>query len=158
MSVKHARLLPLPRTLASVPVALGLAAAGVLAGIVPEWDNRPTLALRAHAQSDISQGKVRQYAQAMLKIERLRQRTYQKVEQRMGAGAVPNIACHRSESLSQLSPEVRKTARSYCKRSRQIVRQHDLTVSEVNRLNRKYESDPAFKERVGAIMRQLQSN
>jgi len=114
--------------------------------------------VRAQAQSEVPQAKLRQYAQTMLEIERLRQQAYQKIEQRLGSDAVPNIACHRSQSLSQLSPQVRKTARSYCQRSRQIVRQRGLTVSEVNRLTRKYQSDPAFKDRVGGMMQQIQND
>lgn len=135
-----------------------LATAGILSGLVPALHpQQPRLvwASAAFAQS-ISNEEVQNYARSLLTIEPIRQSAYNEIKRILGSDDVPPIACHRPNSLNNLSENIRGIAVNYCNRAIEIVEQNDLTIGRFNAITVDLQGDPDLADRIQQEMIRLQ--
>jgi len=111
--------------------------------------------LIAQAQN-YDENTLRNYAQALLEIEPLRQRALQDIQTVLNSQEVPSIACNRAQSYQDLPAEAQSFIVDYCNRSQNIVQQQGLTVSEFNNITTDVQSNPQLKQEVQAEMQELQ--
>jgi len=104
----------------------------------------------------LTQQQLESYAQAILEIEPLRQRTFQEIQRVLDSQQVPSIACNRPKSYEDLPSSARSAIVNYCNRSKEIVEEQGLTVSEFNRITAEVKSDSEIKEQVQEAMLELQ--
>lgn len=100
-------------------------AIGLLWGLIPEL-SQDSLTLvfssSVYAQSpNISAQDVRNYAEAVLKIERLRSAAYQEIKTILNSKDVPEIACNNPATINSLPAQAREIAQNYCNQSSAIV-------------------------------------
>ncbi|PSO48858.1 MAG: hypothetical protein BRC33_08440 [Cyanobacteria bacterium SW_9_44_58] len=100
--------------------------------------------------------QLKNYAQAVLAIEKLRQNTFGEIQNVLDSQEVPKVACNRSESYKDLPSDARSLIINYCNRSKEIVQQQGLTVSEFNQITKKMKSNPELKQKVQQQMLQAQ--
>jgi len=113
--------------------------------------------VRAIAQAqEFTQQQLERYAQALLQIEPLRQKTFQEIQRVLESQEVPNIACNRPNSYENLPSSARSAIVDYCNQSKEIVEEQGLTVSEFNNITAKVQSNPELKEQVQEAMLELQ--
>jgi hypothetical protein len=99
-------------------------AIGLLSGLIPELSQGSlTLVFSSSvsAQPTVSTQDVRNYAEAVLKIERLRSAAYQEIKNILNSKDVPEIACNNSATINSLPPQAREIAQNYCNQSSAIV-------------------------------------
>jgi len=96
------------------------------------------------------------YAEAVIAIEKLRQKAFKEIQTVLDSEEVPKIACNRSQSYQDLSSKARSLITNYCNRSKEIVQQQGLTVSEFNQITAKMKSSPELKEKIQEKILQLQ--
>ncbi len=125
-------------------------------GVVPDLGPGPTVRLNAIAQAQgISDDEVRRYAQALLDMEPQRVRAYTRLQDIVG-GNVPSIVCNQTTSFSGLPGNARQIAQNYCNHSRRIVRDRGFSIQRFNQITELIRADGRLRERVQAVMRQLQ--
>lgn len=107
-------------------------------------------------ETSYDQQQLQNYAEAVLAIEPLRQRTFREVQTILDSEQVPTIACNRSQSYRNLASEARSLITNYCDRSKEIVQQQGLTIAEFNAITAEIESNTELKEQVQAEMLELQ--
>jgi hypothetical protein len=88
----------------------------------------------AQNASDISGNELENYAEALLRIEPIRQSAYSEIRDTLGGNSVPAIDCHRPESLSRLSASIQNIARNYCNQAIDIVEENDLSIERFNEI------------------------
>lgn len=119
--------------------------------------DHPGFQIRLIAQAqNYDENTLRNYAQALLEIEPLRQRALQDIQTVLNSQEVPSIACNRAQSYQDLPAEVQSLIVDYCNRSQNIVQQQGLTVSEFNNITTDVQSNPQLKQEVQAEMQELQ--
>lgn len=96
------------------------------------------------------------YAKAVIAIEKLRQKAFKEIQTVLDSEEVPKIACNRSQSYQDLSSKARSLINNYCNRSKEIVQQQGLTVSEFNQITAKMKSSPELKQKIQEKILQLQ--
>lgn len=127
-----------------------------LEAIIYKHFNGDFLSMRAIAQAQqFTQQQLESYAQAILKIEPLRQRTFQEIQRILDSQEVPSIACNRRTSYEDLPSPARSAIINYCNRSKEIVQEQGLTVSEFNSITAEINSDSDIKEQVQEAMLEL---
>ncbi|MBR8828974.1 MAG: DUF4168 domain-containing protein [Gomphosphaeria aponina SAG 52.96 = DSM 107014] len=128
---------------------------GILGGISPAtfWKT-PLFSSPAVAQS-FSEELVRNYAQAILKIEPYREKAYNDIQQMIGT-APPEIICSEENSWSNLPPDAQELAQNYCKTSKEIVESSGLSVSQFNEVTRSAANDNNLKTQIQEAIRQIQ--
>lgn len=137
-----------------------LATAGVLGGLVPTVEHpaaAPTFSIAAYAQT-LSRQEVQNYARSVMAIEPLRQKAYDDIRRIMGARSIPEILCHRPESLASLPGNVRQIATDYCTQAIRIVERNDLTIEDFNRITVSLRSNPALASQIQQEMLRLQNS
>jgi len=117
--------------------------------------SRFRLTLLAQGQN-YNEEKLESYAEAVLAIEPLRQKTFREIQTLLNGQEVPNIACNRAESYQNLPAKARSLIVDYCNRSKTIVQEQGLTVSEFNAITAEVQSNPQLKQQVQAEMLELQ--
>ena len=135
-----------------------LAIVGVLSGSVPEISMRsPSIvaATIAYAQ-DYTDEEIVSYARAGYQVELLRQKVYQEIKTALNEPP-PNIVCDREQTLDSLSNEVREMAENYCDRSRQIVKNHNLSIDRFNELKQHYDRGDEFYQQVQNVLIDIQN-
>ncbi len=140
---------------------------GLLAGWVPtlhlsqDGSAAVTLDRAAYGQSvaNISNEEIQSYARSVLAIEPIRQAAYDEIKRILGSGQVPPIACHRPNSLNNLSQNIRQIAVNYCNRATQIVERNNLTINRFNTITVTMQSNPSLAPVIQReIMRLQQGN
>lgn len=111
--------------------------------------------LTAQAQ-EYDEEQLESYAQAILAMEPLRENTYQEIQMILNSQNIPSIACNRRETYEKLPSEARSLIIKYCNRSKEIVQERGLTVSEFNRITAQIQSNPELKRQIQQEMLQLQ--
>lgn len=119
--------------------------------------DHPEFRIRLIAQAqNYDENTLRNYAQALLEIEPLRQSALQDIQTVLNSQEVPSIACNRAQSYQDLPNEAQSLIVEYCNRSKNIVEQQGLTVSEFNNITTDVQSNPQLKQDVQAEMQELQ--
>ncbi len=114
----------LTRTLSQSLLIGTFTALGLLSGFIPAWSkDSATLVFStsAYAQANVSSQDVKNYAQAVLAIERLRQSAYQEIKNILNSKEVPEIVCNNPASINALPGSAQAIAQSYCTQSSAIV-------------------------------------
>ena len=100
-------------------------AIGLLSGLIPGLSQgSPTLVFSTavYAQpTNVSAQDIRSYAEAVLKIERLRYAAYQEIKNILNSKDVPEIACNNPATINSLRSQAREIAQNYCNQSSAIV-------------------------------------
>ncbi len=109
----------------------------------------------AQAQ-EFSEQQLESYAQAILAIEPLRQKTFRELQRILDSEKIPMIACDRAESYENLNPQARSLIINYCNESKAIVEEKGLTVSEFNNITSEVKSNPDLKQQVQQEMLELE--
>ncbi|MBD2313352.1 DUF4168 domain-containing protein [Desertifilum sp. FACHB-1129] len=138
----------------------GIAALGVLSGLVPSWNGRSSaleFSQTAQAQS-FSADKIQSFARSTLEIELAREAALQSLgaegrgirfECDLGAGTVAN--------LSSFSGETRQQIQSFCNQSQAILQQNGLSAADFRQIKTTYERNPAqYTQITGAFQRLCQ--
>ncbi|GAB4536831.1 MAG: hypothetical protein Tsb0014_24950 [Pleurocapsa sp.] len=141
-----------------IPITSFLAIAGILSGAVLEVSYQPkTFAISAAAYAqDYTIEETINYAKAGYEVELLRQKVYKEIKNIINEPP-PNIVCNQQETLNNLSDEVRTIAENYCNESRQIVKDHNLTIDRFNELKKYYDRGDEFYQQVQNILLDLQN-
>ncbi len=135
----------------------GVTILGLLYGLVPELSGHSiTLIFSMAYAQDVRDEEVTDYAQAVLDMEPVRQKAYNEIKQIIGKDP-PAIVCDKPESLSALTGDARKIARSYCEESEAIVQKDSLTIGRFNTITKEVQSDPSLKKRVQDELVRLQA-
>lgn len=135
-------------------IAGGLTVTGLLLGSAPSLSGKiPYLILGIPAiAQEFNQDQVMKYARVFLEIEELRQNAHTEIKRIMNSTTVPDIACHRRESLQGLSREARQVVVEFCNRSKELVQSSGLTVAEFNQITQRAQNDDDFLRRVQEAM------
>jgi hypothetical protein len=135
-----------------------IAIAALLSGRVPLLlAAKPEMTWSHAAQAQqVTDQELRQYGQALLIIEPMRQAAYDEIKRILGTADVPAIACHRPSSLNNLRPEIREIAITYCNRSIEVVERFDLTITQFNRITVQLQRNSDLASRLQEILVQLQ--
>lgn len=130
---------------------------GLMTELASSHNLMPTVAIgnAAFAQEAISTADVQNYARSVLRIEPIRQSAYDEIKRITGAD-VPSIACHRPNSLDNLSRNIREIAVNYCNQSIQIVESNSLTIGRFNAITAALQSDPDLAARIQQALIRLQ--
>ncbi|MFP4009643.1 MAG: DUF4168 domain-containing protein [Spirulinaceae cyanobacterium] len=133
-----------------------LATMGVAVGITPDLSQNSPLSLQnaAYAQN-VSQDEIRNYAQAVLAMEPLRQSAYNDIKRIIGSEPA-NIVCSQPSSFNNLPRNARNIAVNYCNRSREIVRRYFNDLSRFNTITEQVQSSEDLKRQVQNAMIELQ--
>ncbi|MEC4805941.1 MAG: DUF4168 domain-containing protein [Jaaginema sp. PMC 1079.18] len=133
-----------------------LATLGVTVGITPDLtQNAPfSLETAAYAQS-VSNDDIRNYAQAVLAMEPLRQSAYNDIKRIIGSEPA-NIVCSQPSSFNNLPRNARNIAVNYCNRSREIVRRYFSDLSRFNTITEQVQGSDDLKRKVQNAMIELQ--
>lgn len=137
-------------------VVVTLATMGLLSGVIPELSrNSPTLVLSysVYAQQAATDPEITSYAQAVLAMEPLRQSAYNEIKKIVGY--VPEIECHRSDSINKLPAEARKIAENYCRQSLALVANY-LSPTRFNDITRQAERNEELRRRIQSRLIELQ--
>lgn len=141
-------------------IVTALTTLGLLSGFIPAL-SRQSLTLdfnhAVYAQQAITEAEVTDYAKAVLAMEPLRQVAYNEIKKIVN-GAIPDIQCHRSETINQLpSQEARKIANTYCNQALALVNNY-LTSSRFNQITRLAENDGNLRQRIQKKLAELQES
>lgn len=120
------------------------------------FEQQPLLLSRVAQAQNYDEEKLERYAEAVLAIEPLRQRAFRKIQNILNSQDVPSIACNRAESYQNLPSQAQSLIVDYCNRSKNIVQEQGLTVSEFNNITAEVKSNPELKEQVQAEMLERQ--
>jgi len=109
----------------------------------------------AYAQDDKEQ-KIESYAEAILEIEPLRQKTHQDLQQILEKQQLPDISCDRQTSYDKMPSKARSRIINYCNQAKAIAKKHGLSVSEFNNMTEKVQQDSQFEQKVKQILQEKQ--
>lgn len=135
---------------------------GLVSGFIPGLSrNSPTLDFgnSAFAQAaGVSAQDIRNYAEAVWKIERLRQAAYQEIKNILNSKDVPEIVCNNNATINGLPPQARGIAQNYCDQSSAIVANYfpRRRNSRFNEITSLMQSNPALRQQVEAELLRLQ--
>ena len=150
--------LPWQKTVMRSLIIGTLATMGAVSGVTIEFTAyNPQLVWQtasAQGQSNYSDTIITNFAQAVLAIEDLRNQAYEDIKKI--AGTVPEIACHESDSLSNLPSEVRKIVVQYCNDSKDIVENSGISTTQFNELATEAQSSESLTRRIQNVMIRLQ--
>ena len=147
----------LNKILTSISHTSILATIAIMCGIIPEPSHRfPAFSFASYAYAQpYTPEETLNYAKAGYKVELLRQEVYKEIKSIINQPP-PNIVCNQQQTLQSLPDNVRRIADRYCNESRQIVREHNLTVNRFNELKQYYDRGDDFYRQVQKILIDLQ--
>ena len=135
-----------------------LAAMSIISGIAPKislqsnfltWENA------VYAQ-EYTSDEIYNYAKAGFEVEMLRQQVYQEIKSMVNQPP-PEITCDRPETINNIPNNIRGIANNYCDRSRQIVRENNLSIQRFNQLKTYYDRGGSFHDQVQQQLLNLQN-
>ena len=132
----------------------------MLGSLVLNFSGQPlnlVLGAAVYAQ-EFKDQELRSYVQAAIDLDKLRLDTRKKIEEINGEdGVPPNIVCNDPESLEGLTEDVRNLVLTFCNDSRTIIEGKGLDVSQFNEIRRQYEENPAVKEQIDGLFKEIRS-
>ncbi|NET09737.1 MAG: DUF4168 domain-containing protein [Merismopedia sp. SIO2A8] len=108
------------------------------------------------SSSDFSAEDVDSYADALLKIEAIRQQTWSELEAEFAPQPVPEVACHDEQTLEGLSEALQQSVVRFCEQSIVLVRESGLSVTQFNQITANQEEDRNLANAVQAAIARLQ--
>ncbi|NEQ96227.1 MAG: DUF4168 domain-containing protein [Cyanothece sp. SIO2G6] len=128
----------------------------------PKWNLVPAISglstgQVAYAQDQISDEVIDNYAEAVLKIERMRTTTLDEISGLMAPDPVPSIACNQEDSIRNLPDAVQELVVDFCQNSIVMVEDTGLTVSEFNQITTDQADDPELFDAIQAALARLQT-
>jgi dephospho-CoA kinase len=134
-----------------------LTATGVITGIVPQlsFETGELNFSRVVYAQNVTDDQLKQYAQALVEIEKLRQPTFANLEGIVGKEKASQISCNQENTISQLPDNARSIASSYCNQSEAIVKKYGLTNGQFNQITKSVNQNPSLKQKLESIIRQL---
>ena len=159
MNFCHFNLSPHPNRMLSRSLLSAIAAVSLLSGLTLNFSSSHPLVVgtTAYAQN-VSDPQVTSYAQAVLRMEPVRQQAYDEIKNIIGSSNVPPIVCNKPESLDALPGNARNIATDYCDRSKEIVEKNGLTISRFNEITVNMQSDTNLKDRIQAELLRIQGS
>jgi hypothetical protein len=133
-----------------------LVGTGVHTAVNKEFVNNQWMQFPLARAQGYDNQQVKRYAQAVLAIEPLRKRIYREIQTIVDSDEIPNVACNRSDSYQDLPRKARSLIRDYCNRSKEIVQEQNLTISEFNSITAEIQSNPKLKQQIQEEMLKLQ--
>ena len=132
---------------------------GLLSGAIPEFSgnsNTFVFSTVAYAQQTVTDAEITHYAEALLKIEELRQDTFGEIKNMFG-GKVPEIVCNDNQSINNLPTPVRNAVRSFCDDSAAVVEDHfpQGRNSRFNQITNLMQNNPGLRQRIQNEMRRI---
>jgi hypothetical protein len=114
------------------------------------------LSSRAAEAFTVSTTEVTNYAQAVLKMEPVRQEAFKKIKILISGKEVPQIACNLPSSFNSLPREANDIAVSYCKQSNKIVEDNNLTIDRFNRITQEIQGNNILRQQIYNELLRLQ--
>jgi hypothetical protein len=145
--------------LTRLSIAAMLTVTGIMAGIIPEFSKTSgqlNFSTLAYAQ-DFRPEEVTNYAKAGFQMELLRRQVYRRIKKMMNESP-QNISCDRPNSYENLSNDLGRIVNTYCKDSRDLVTNNNLSVSRFNELKKLYDRGGDFYQQVQNALIKLQQN
>lgn len=133
---------------------------GLVAGLVPDLSRSSSnlvFSTTAYAQ-DVSDAEVSKYAKAVLEAEPVRESALNNIQQIIGSGQVPEIACYKKDTMEKLPENARDVALKYCSNYEGIVKKYFNSFEEFNQITKNVQNDPNLKKRVQNEMLRLQAS
>jgi hypothetical protein len=127
-----------------------LTTVGLLSGLAPDLSGRSEFLIfssAAYAQA-ISDAEVRNYAQAVLQAEPVRQAALDEIKTMIGSENTSSIVCHNPESLDALPDKAQDVAVDFCNQYKEIVESHALTITRFNEITVNLQKDPDLEKRI----------
>lgn len=151
----------LNRTLSQSLLISTLAAIGLFSGITPGLSNdfqTLVFSTTVYAQSTVSRQEIRNYAQAVLAMEGVRQFTYSEIKKLLRASSIPEIVCNRPDTINSLPGEAQTLARNYCNQSSAIVSNYfpQGGNARFNEITTLMQANPGLKRQIQNELVQLQ--
>ncbi len=147
----------LGKNLANTFLITILTATGIITGIVPQLSFKTgelNFSRIVYAQN-ITDDQLKQYAQALVEIEKLRQPTFANLESMVGKEKASQLSCNQENTINQLPDNARGIVTSYCNQSEAIVKKYGLTNSQFNQITKSVNQNPSLKQKLESIIRQL---
>lgn len=135
-----------------------ISSVGLFTGLVPDLSRSSSnlvFSTTAYAQ-DVSDTEVSKYAKAVLEAEPVRESALSNIQQIIGSGQVPEIACYKKDTLEKLPEQARDVASKYCSNYESIVKRYFTSFEEFNQITKNVQNDPNLKKRVQDEMLRLQ--
>lgn len=110
-----------------------------------------------YAQGAVSNQEVKNYAQAVLAMEGVRQFTYSEIKKLLGTSNIPEIVCNRPETIDSLPGQAQTLARNYCSQSSAIVANYfPRGNARFNQITTLMQSDSSLQARIKNELARLQ--
>ena len=103
---------------------------------------------KAYANLNIREGDLKRYADSVTKIEKNRQRAYDRIKKIYHNRDIPNIVCNDPKSFGALPRRAQRIAEGYCRRSRAIVESHGLSIEQFNEITEAAKKDRKIKQQI----------
>lgn len=135
-----------------------ISSVGLFTDLVPDLfhtSSNLVFSTKAFAQ-DVSDTEVSKYAKAVLEAEPVRESALSNIQQIIGSGQVPEIACYKKDTLENLPENARDVASKYCSNYESIVKRYFTSFEEFNQITKNVQNDPNLKKRVQDEMLRLQ--
>ena len=100
---------------------------------------------KVYADENIRKGELMRYARIVIKMEKPRQEAYDEIKKIYRNREIPNIVCNNPTSFGELPGRAREIASNYCKRSREIVEGHGLSIERFNKITEAAKKDGKIK-------------
>ena len=110
------------------------------------------------ANKNIDANEIDDYARAVLGIEQIRLSTLTQIQDILGSTAVPSIACHEEETVSNLPSNAQDLVVTFCQASIGLVEETGLSIEEFNQITNEQQSDPALYTAIQDALKRLQTN
>ena len=102
----------------------------------------------AYANGKITKEEVKMYAGIVIDMEIPRQQAYDKIKKIYQNRDIPNIVCNNPKSFGKLPGKAKKIANDYCKRSREIVKSHGLSIERFNKITEAAKKDKNIEQQI----------
>lgn len=88
------------------------------------------------------------YAGIVIDMEIPRQQAYDKIKKIYQNRNIPNIVCNNPKSFGELPGKAKKIADDYCQRSRDIVKNHGLSIERFNKITEAAKKDKKIERQI----------
>lgn len=127
-----------------------LTTVGLLSGLAPDLSGHSAaffFSSAAYAQA-VSDTEVKNYAQAVLQAEPVRQEALDEIMTIIGSKNASSIVCHDPNSLDGLPNNARNVAVDFCNQYKDIVESQKLTITRFNEITVNLQKDPNLEKRI----------
>lgn len=113
---------------------------------------------KAYAQTPaFNDAEITSYAQAVLAMEPLRQKTLEEIKKIINGGEIPTIVCNKPDSMNSLPGKAKDIAVNYCKQYEKIVSESGLPPERFNQITVEHQTNKNLYRRVYNTLLRLQN-